>query len=487
MFKRHKPLTLILILSILVSLMGGCSRDSDDVFLTKLKSDSKLEIYLPETSLSIPQAERTDKWEKYMRNKYGYILDLQYVSRPTNGYPDYEKLLDLSGGEGLIAINSFSFLSDLISNDMIMPLNFYLDEINDYDINPGMIDSLIDSSGTLWALPLTKGKPMADKRTYNKEWLDKSEASLPENIDEFYDYAMYVAYGDPDGNGVNDTYIAEYTAGTLFFDFSDVFKAFGCYQSHGSAVGYNPLNMNFENFITDGNFIEAMTYIKALDDQGLIINSETAKHEYQVASSMDIWTPGSDVEKAYGYYLTGPNEKRLIEERYPELCIAVLKQTDKPSDKLDAFYNIIYSALESSMDFAFGIKDEDYFDMIDYYRVRVVSGDVQEQRTHDIGLYTDLNRPPLDVKPIVRSNDPIAKTAVEEQMAALVDSRAADEGAYRYLGTDLSYRIGFDVYDVTTETPGYIQKDWLMMINDILIEDVPIEEAVTEYRKSVEN
>ncbi len=303
--KNKKLLIVFIIIAFMICVLNSCqNEDSISSGNTSMQENSNFKLIVPEAPLSIPQDERIEKWEEYMFGKYSADIELMYCSSSI----DFDRLLELSNAEGLIVVDNYEMLNELIQNDMIIPLDFYQEKLNNYmNINSGMIESLTDSSGNLWAVPLRKGDPLINKRTYNKEWLDVIGVPVPETIDEFYDYAMYVAYGDPDGNGINDTYIAEYSDRNLFRAFSDVFKAFGCYPFNSLSIAYNPLKLCVEDFVATGNFVEAMEYIRAMKDEGLIINSESAWGNYKVASSMDYGEPEYVIENEYGFYRRGPN------------------------------------------------------------------------------------------------------------------------------------------------------------------------------------
>lgn len=462
---------------------------------------NEVDIYFPLNKSQIPPDSYVSKWENYIIDKYNLRINLTHIpfgyikqnseenSESSIDGIDINMLVDLSDTSGLIMLYRYEDLIELISRDLIMPINQYLKSgniLNRLDLNG--IEVLTDLNGNTWALPLRGTDAVRYmKRTYNEEWLKKAEMEVPETIDEFFEFARYVANEDPDGNGVDDTYIMDYSDEILYLYFEDIFKAFGCYSEGLSPFGFNPHKMEFENMILNENFIEAITFIKLLKDEQLIINKDLVRKEYKVASSYkDSMNYDYVKEKVYGYFIKGLNETLLIQEDYYENCLAVLKYTDTPGEKLEQFYNLIYSSPDSFMDLNYGIEGEGYYDEDSYYRAPFHP--LSNNDAPHIGLYVTTNRPDLADKPITYSEDnKISRNQLKVIKQAHKDRQEANQKAEKYSGTNLVYRISFDVYsyeylEVSSNTK---ISALTTLFSEILNHGADIEDAVSQYSKLV--
>ncbi len=132
------------------------------------------------------------------------------------------------------------------------------------------------------------------------------------------------------------------------------------------------------------------------------------------------------------------------------------------------------------MDFAWGIEGEDYFDKVDHYLISYNSNSLQEAYAYRIGIFIDLNRININIKPALWANSVESQIAMQKRMDIVVESWEANEAITGYLGTDLSYRLSFDIYSddfVKNSTTPSSKK----LIFDILTNNIPIEDAVKDY------
>lgn len=477
----RKPFNILLVILICALSMSACTTSQNrNQIQIPTKSSKTISMYYPRRIVQTPSEQFVERWESYMFDKYNQKVDLDYISKNEKTEQpgiDFQELTERSGTSGFIFLDDYSDLTELIKRDLIMPVNFYLESIKSFkNVNAEMTESFTDSNQNTWALPLVSDSLKIDKRTYNKEWLDKSGMPVPETIEEFYKYADFVANEDPDGNGIDDTYILDYTDVNLFYYLTDIFRAFGCYPDRLSPVSYNPGKMKFENMILNENFIDAMIFIKTLKDNGMIINKESANRDYRVASAYSSGLLDELVkERAYGYFLRGQNQDLLIQEKYSETCMAVLKYTESPGDKIEWFYNMIYSNTDSYMDFYFGIENENYYDLNDYYSTSHYFADKEY-----IGIYVTLNQIELLKKPIIDSSFEISREELKRIQETVKEVREADQGAVQYLGTNLSYRLPFDIF--TEEVYGITRyTGHKEMISAILEGNSTVEDAIADY------
>lgn len=484
--------SIILIIILLTGILSCCSSNSKDNHTnSKTKDSSKIfRLYYPIRNAQIPTENHIELWETFMRDKHKFKIDLNYLPLTLKlSYTiDIKELKDVSERSGFVYIERYEDLTELINNGVITPIDYCVNPLlqSHEKINHEGFEGFTDSMGDVWAFPLMGDNLSISKRTYNKEWLDKSGMPVPQDIEEFFNYAKYVAYEDPDGNGIDDTYILEYAHNQILHSFTDIFRAFGCYPDRSNPTAYNPLSQSFENIVLGNNFIEAMEFIKLLLDEELIVKSDTnyyvsKQSSYKVASSYNSTLPYDYVnERTYGYFLRGPNEVMLIEERVPEHCLAVLDNTTDVLEKIDSFYKMIFGSPESSIDLYIGIEGQDYVDQGNYFEVMYdpwAGIDNSIMRIH-----TDYQMGILEYKPMIQYNNDMSISRIKELRSLQNEKRAADAGAKEYLGTQMSYRIDFNTFNYEISELVYIKGYLDELFTDILELNLPIEDAVAKYR-----
>jgi putative aldouronate transport system substrate-binding protein len=127
------------------------------------------------------------------------------------------------------------------------------------DYHPTIIEnSSID--GMLIGIP--KVRPLV-RRTilYRKDWADKLGLSEPTNIDELYEFFRALAYDDPDGNGIKDTYglSTQTDLGIRFFTFL-----------HGAPNVWEPRNGEFVYHFTTPEYLDGLKFLKRLYDEKIL-------------------------------------------------------------------------------------------------------------------------------------------------------------------------------------------------------------------------
>lgn len=98
--------------------------------------------------------------------------------------------------------------------------------------------------------------------SYRQDWADKLGLGVPETVDDVYEMLYQFTYGDPDGNGVDDTYGMEMTKYTGPFDIVQTW--FGCgngwVEKDGQLV---PVHQTEE-------YKEAIDWLKKVYEDGLM-------------------------------------------------------------------------------------------------------------------------------------------------------------------------------------------------------------------------
>ena len=181
---------------------------------TKPKDDETIHIYSVDYPFRHKFSEDCEAWEDYMLKKHGVLFELDYVTRKYDYNYKFAEWLDCELGievdelkylqdfNGFVVVNDLYTLSKLKESGIIMPVNEFIDDIEGYTGLPDeILASYMDPEGNIWGLP-TGDEISIPRRIYNKEWLEAYGKGEPVNLDEFYDYAQFIAFEDPDGNGL---------------------------------------------------------------------------------------------------------------------------------------------------------------------------------------------------------------------------------------------------------------------------------------------
>jgi len=326
---------------------------------------------------------------------------------------------------------------------------------------------------------------MGLNRYYDKKYLDMAGVSTPRTIEEFYEFAMYISQVDLDGNGKNDTYAVEYTEHSWLNDLRDIFRAFGCFSYGQSPIAYNPLKGMYENCIFNENFIEAMTFVKLLNDEGVLINITTnlsygaETMSYETASTIRL-NPEYNYSEgmALGNYLLGLNSEKLVENRGNGTCFAVLEGTTGVSEGMNAFLSMLMNSPNGYMDFSYGVEGVHYTEDAEFYNVKTTdeAGNFSLKR---LSMYIRLEDMGFSNKRVIYDG----ADNQSEYADVLSELEIAREEALP-ISDAVIYTIplnGFDSQlDVLRSTTYGPTRD---LIKSILSVNVPIETAIESYRK----
>ncbi|MBN1622888.1 MAG: hypothetical protein JW903_00850, partial [Clostridia bacterium] len=257
----------------------------------------------------------------------------------------------------------------LCSKGLLMPVNEFIADIPGYsDLPNEILEGYTDKDGNIWALPT--GRDIAlPRRIYNKEWLDAYGEGEPSNLDEFIEFARFIAYADPDGNGVDDTYIAAYSPRDILRSLGDIFTHLGCRQVGYYPIGYDPDTEKFINVCETAGFSEAMAAIKMMVEEGLLIEDsrwsyileEPESFEYRVASVMGMaYYPEYFNGCVIGSYWSGTDGKASVPIWVEHMGLAVLRDTMEVAAKFNTLYEIAASGSNGYMDLMAGMEGKQY-------------------------------------------------------------------------------------------------------------------------------
>jgi len=461
-----------------------------------------IEIITPRSKYSVPSEDFILDWEEYIADKYDIQLNLLFVADHLTSQVirndeekagiDIEELEDKAENGGLVYVNSPLDLGDLVKSGLIIPVNQYIPMVQAIAVlDDSILSQFSDGEGNIWGFPLIQ-KNESIVRVYNGDWLEQLGQDIPKSLDEFLVYAEYVKNSDPDGNGKNDSYIQTYQEELFLLEFMDIFKAFGCYSGIASPIGYNPQLGKYENLIFNDGFIEAMIFIRGLQEDGYIKRTmasgqDRKNQDFYVASSF--MYQYMELKKCSmmipGYYLLGPNEIQLIKSTAPAGCFAILQGTDKAAEKVEAIINILQNNTDAYMDFNFGIKGRTYQDNGDSYVFKFYNDD---------GTVVPSIRIDTDIELLNSEKKPYRYEAIRDEMNIIIsidEAKVWDEfvtGAKKYNGTDLAYSISHiescNAIDVLNARIRDVSKELYI---SILEENVAITDAILNYHTKLDN
>lgn len=429
-----------------------------------------------------------EEWEAYIYEKYGFFVDIDQLSTEGIWQINIDELSDKSEKGGFVYVSSATQLNALIDSGLIDTVNNDINNIEIYNtLSEHTIQSLTDSNGMMWGFPLTDNVSTASLyRYYNKAWLDDAGLNTPKTVDDFYEYAMFIADYDPDGSG-EKLYAAECSDYSVLHDLGDIFRAYGCYPYHFGPIGYNPLKGKFENLVFNENFPEAMSLIMNLQEQDLLISrfqdtGYVEPSQYKTGSTRS-FVPDNDFEElAYGFCLTGINDKQLLENVGMISCLAVLKGTDNAAVKLNSFFEMLRSDPNSRMDFIFGIENVSYTENENSFTVNTL--DENGNRNMQMpGLLIGLDNLGFSTKNVTYShweNMGITEEFNQMRAKAIEEAGTPDES--------LLYTVPLSGYDKNLEiVNSTVRSATDLLFKSILNDGIPIETAIEQYRTRLGN
>jgi len=375
-----------------VSMVTPTPSETELPLYTKPADDGTINIFTVDLPFRHMFNEDCDAWEEYMLERYDAKFNLEFI---TYNYPydirgvkileadagiETEELKYLDDCNGFVVLNDIYALSRLHAAGLIQPVNEYISEIPAYTGLPDeILGGYTDRDGNIWALPMDDSI-ILPRRIYNKEWVEAYGKGAPSTLDEFIDFARYVAFEDPDGNGVDDTYIAAFNPSDILRSFGDVFAYFDC------GVGYYPFGYDTESgkivsACETEAFLNAMSAINIMVREGLILMDyqwsntldEPDSLDYRLASVMGVsYYPEYFEGYVIGdYWPSSDGEANVPAWVEHQGALAVLKDTEDVAEKFNAIYEIAASGMGGYMDLLAGMEGTNYEIKEDYVTLQM--------------------------------------------------------------------------------------------------------------------
>ncbi|MGP0583400.1 extracellular solute-binding protein [Paenibacillus timonensis] len=249
----------LMLLLIVVCFLGGCMNRE-----TKLKATSEdrpfLSILAP---LHFPQPPSKEIVAE-IEEKTEVRLDLRWV--PEGVYTD-KMMTGLTTNSlakvSFVKFSDYHLVKNAIRSDVFWEIGPYLAEFpNLSKLDPEILDqAAVD--GKIYGL-YTERPSSRRGLILRKDWLDRLGLEEPQTLEELYEVLRQFTYGDPDGNGKQDT--------LGIVDRNDL--VYGIFKTLSSYFG-TPNNWKVEDgrvipeFMTD-EYMDTMNYVKKLYDEKLI-------------------------------------------------------------------------------------------------------------------------------------------------------------------------------------------------------------------------
>ena len=204
-------------------------------------------------------AEIIEKVEDYT----GVNLDVMWT--PKDNYNDKLNLILAGGGEDMPQIIATETKSPAIINaakaGALWDIEELLQEFPHLKNSKAVVNDNIRIDGKLYGI--YRGRALGRYgMTYRKDWADKLGLEKPETVEDIYNMLYAFTYGDPDGNGQDDTYGLTLTKDTVPLDIIQTW--FGAPNGWGEVDGKLVPDHQTEEYL------ECLKWLRKLCEEGLI-------------------------------------------------------------------------------------------------------------------------------------------------------------------------------------------------------------------------
>ena len=367
-----------LLLFVLVISLAACSPGKSTEDLPENKPDISensvltINIYRPPTP-NINIYEHLDEWEQTMMDVYGIDIKIhnispmyQYEITNASYYPERIRKGDI---KGIIEIKQWEIqnLVELKNEGLILPLDDFLAENQVYQKLPGaMKRAFVMPDGKTWALATSSPFGLYSRKL-RKKWVDNLGLQLPGTLDELYELTRAFVYEDPNGNGLNDEHGMDIDLRRGARSFVDIFLANSCYLSNNtnSSIAFDYETGAYEDAMLKPGMKKALEYIKALNDNGLMVKNNSWDFLQNENSgnfmSLSINTDYRliDINDWYEIYTISENDISIMGLRPYKLFVMTVN-TENPKGTINTFVNTFLSDIRGLANGNYGIEGKSY-------------------------------------------------------------------------------------------------------------------------------
>ncbi len=213
------------------------------------------------------------KWSEEIESRFGIeleVTDLYELSRDTfiyyssdrsNIYENIKTYILNDTIKGLFRIGAPTYLTKLVRDDLILPLDQYLESNLNWQSMPEDYKEAFKIDGVTYGIP-SGFYDKAYSRFIRKDWLDKYGIDMPATVDEFYYAAKKFTYDDPDGDGMKNT------SGFTHYGTSGLEDIFSSYNVRMNPDGknfvtWNPNTEVWEDGMIKPEMTECMEFLRS--------------------------------------------------------------------------------------------------------------------------------------------------------------------------------------------------------------------------------
>ncbi|MBN1622925.1 MAG: hypothetical protein JW903_01040 [Clostridia bacterium] len=258
------------------------SMSSDNVF--EFTSNSFFFSPEYEREISHNQVSQSD-WVYYLEQMYGVkvIYHSNYFNALNYSYETYIKqvISDIKSGSisGLFRVLDLKTLKTLIEQDLILPMNDYLELCSNVELIPMDWVRAYSIDGEIWGLP-SQMSLKTKIRYIRNDWLENLNIIKPATITEFYDAMKAFTYNDPDQDGLDNTCGFSHQ---IFNGIEDIFGSFDVRLNYqGQLVPtWNPNSNKWEDSFLKPEMKECLYFLKQCAEEKILLEYSTDSDDIQ--------------------------------------------------------------------------------------------------------------------------------------------------------------------------------------------------------------
>lgn len=335
MKELKKVISILVITAMLFSLMA-CAKNDDGVKETKNSDPVKEEAGTEKKNDEVTkepakitimiEGDNTPKSDnaviQELEKRTNTDIEIIYV--PFKDAPTKRSTMVASGDLPDIFLVEGSEAQEYIDAGLIADISEYLEE-DGKNIMANVGDIIYTSPMNKDGVYLIPNGNVAYANNLNirTDWLKNLGMEMPTDLESFYNVMQAFTYNDPNENGKQDTFGLAANADFLAFD--SIFGAYGIPASATSAIELSDGTVT--TWVKHENFLEAMTYIKKLIDDGLV------EPEWATITKMDmfgkLWTGQAG---AMSFQCAGPTNNwmpsRYTEDPVPTFDFGIIAGPD---------------------------------------------------------------------------------------------------------------------------------------------------------------
>lgn len=393
-----KNLKIISLMCILILVALGCQTDNKrentalDIDLEHaILSESPLVTTQSEQALEMSGLEiwqrgtgRGDRyqnlleWHDYIIEKFGIEINISYDSKDNR-----IRFLNYYGEDGNIQPNNS--IAQYFVLDFAYDLTSYISEYGWTQYIEQKELSLVTYNGKIVALPL-KASEFIIPRYYNESYLEELDMDVPENT---YELIQFLRGSKKINKGDEKFYPMFISSSSFMPSLADIFRAYNVYVNSNinATIEYNPNIGSFEDAVFSKDFEVALTYIRELQAEDLLmvsgrsyldygnrdysnrfieslfgINKNFATEHFSISNGT-AFQATLDVQPTYdslkGYNLFASNDRNTCEIRN-NLVFYIFPNTIKNIKTVMEQFNMIMTDQVFSADIQYGIEDRNY-------------------------------------------------------------------------------------------------------------------------------